>query len=242
MTWRGGLFFLCAAGVLYAPLLRWGLGVLPARASRPSAGGATAGVLATTRFQALAAAFFILCAILWMLYAWLPSLVQERFRLSLTESGFLATAYLQAGSAAGILAGGVLGDRCGRLPGGRFWVVSAGLLICSPFAYLTVAASSLVLFKIAATGFGLFAGLMMSNVVASAYDVVDPGNYGFAAGVLTFLGGLSGGLSMLTAGRWKDSIGVEPLMGCMALAAIAGSLILAGTLAPARVARPPAEV
>ena len=242
-SWRGGFFFLCAAGVLYAPLLRWGLGVLPARTSRDSAAPALAGVLVPVRFQVLAAAFFILCAILWMLYAWLPSLVHDRFRLGLTESGFLATAYLQASSAVGILAGGVIGDRCAHLhSGGRFWVVAAGLLICSPFAYLTVATSSLVIFKIAATGFGLFAGLMMSNVVASAYDVTDPRNYGFAAGILTLLGGLSGGLSTLTAGRWKDSIGVEPLMGWMALAAIVSSLILAGTLVQGSLRRPPAEV
>ncbi len=228
-SWRAGFFLLGALGVLYAPLLRWGVGVVPKRAGPGGERCRFSEVLRQPRFQGLSLVFFLLCAILWMLYAWLPTLVHERFRLSLTDSGFLATAWLQASSAAGILGGGVIGDWCARRwAGGRFQVVAGGLLIASPWAYLTVIAPSLPVFKLAAAGFGLFAGMMMANVVASAYDITDPGNYGFAAGVLTLLGGLSGGLSMLSVGQWKDTLGVQALMGCVAVAGVASALLLAG--------------
>ena len=48
--------------------------------------------------------------ILWMLYAWLADLIDERFHLSLAESGFRATLFLEAGCAAGVLLGEVLAD------------------------------------------------------------------------------------------------------------------------------------
>ena len=235
-TWRTGFVLLCILGLAYAPLLRWGLGRLPAREEKGATPHNWKEVFTPPQFHALCLAFFVLCAMLWMLYAWLPSLVHERFGLGLAESGLLATVFLQASSVAGILSGGAAGDWCaGRLAAGRFLVVAAGLAACAPFALLSVVTSSLVTFKIAAVGFGLFSGLMMSNVVASAYDVTHPRNYGLAAGVLTLLGGLSGGVATLTVGHWKETVGMEAIMGWTALAAfVAAAALLAAVVAGKR--------
>ncbi len=225
-AWRRGFSLLAAIGIGYTLLLRLGLGRLPAREAAPrEATGVRA--LASRCYGTLAAAFFVLCAMLWMCYAWLPSLLHQRFGLTLAGSGFTANAWLQAASAAGIFAGGALADwLCRRIPAGRFYIVGAGLLLCSPFAWLAFAATSLAMFKLAAVGFGLFAGMMMSNVVASAYDVVPASSYGIAAGALTMIGGVAGGLSTLFAGEWRDSLGLAPMMACASVAGIVAAVAL----------------
>ena len=53
---------------------------------------------------------------------------------------------------------------------------------------------------------------MISNIFASAYDVVAERNYGFAAGMLNLVGGLSGSAGMLLGGWWKGSVGILSLM------------------------------
>lgn len=226
--WREGFFALAAAGILYALVLARALGRAGER--RPDARHAPAAPLDVFRsrcYLALAAAFFVLCSMLWMLYAWLPDFLRARYGLSLARSGFTATFYLQAGSALGVLAGGVLADRAvKRVAPGRFYVAALGLLASAPLAYLTLAAESLAVLKSAAAGFGLLAGLMIANVFASAYDVIAERNYGFGAGVLNLVGGLAGGAAIFCTGLWKESFGIATLMGWVALAAMAAAGLL----------------
>jgi len=230
--WRRGFAALAATGVCYLPLLVLGLGRLPAPPREHDAGPRRSGALAARSYWALAGAFFVLCVLLWMLYAWLPSFVHERHGLGLAESGFTATVFLQAGSAAGILCGGALADSLiGRVRAGRFYVAAVGLLVCSPLAYAIVAAPSLALMKIACVGFGLFAGLTMSNTIAGAYDVIAPAHHGLAAGTLTLIGGLGGGISTYSVGRWKDTFGVEMLMACGSAAGVLAAVALAAVVA-----------
>jgi MFS family permease len=230
--WRRGFMALAAAGVCYIPLLVFGLGRLPAPPRQEDAASGRSGALAARSYWALAAAFFVLCVLLWMLYAWLPSFVHERHGLGLAESGFTATVFLQAGSAAGILCGGALADSLiRRVRAGRFYVAAVGLVVCSPLAYAIVAAPSLALLKAASVGFGLFAGLMMSNTIAAAYDVIAPGHHGLAAGTLTLVGGLGGGIAVYSVGRWKDAFGVETLMACASAAGVLAAALFAAVVA-----------
>lgn len=68
--------------------------------------------------------------------------------------------------------GGYVGDTYGaRRRFGRFHVLIFGLVLCAPFALGTFAAPStpsLPLLKISALCFGLFAGIFVSNIFASA--------------------------------------------------------------------------
>jgi len=226
--WRAAFAVLAIAGVAYAPVLWLGLRRVPAIAAPHQKSEASPRQIFGSRcFQALALAFFMFCAMLWMLYAWLPNWIYERYHLSLAESGFTATVYLQASSGIGILSGGAIADWCvRRVAAARFYLVGLGLLLSSPFAYFTWIMHSLALLKLASAAFGIFAGLMMSNVVASAYEVTSERNYGLAAGALNMVGGLAGGLGIFFAGKSKDSIGVEPLMGWGAIASGAAALLL----------------
>jgi MFS family permease len=225
--WRYGFTTLALIGILYAFLLGF---VLP-KTTRADGEGAPAGTLWTPAFSWMIAAFFGFCGVLWMLYAWLPSHLGERFALSMTEAGWRGTVFLQGSSFAGILIGGFYGDRTGR----RLELAALGMLLSPVFGYFVFAAPTMAGSVAATVGFGLGAGLIMSNLFAAAFALVGPGRHGWAAGLLNMAGGISGGLGMLLAGYSKDS---AAYVGLLTFLAAAGLLIqarrLSGAAAPPR--------
>ena len=61
--------------------------------------------------------YLVLCVVasifnltLWLLYAWLPDFLYEKFSLSLADAGYTATVYLQTASLIGMLGGAALAD------------------------------------------------------------------------------------------------------------------------------------
>ena len=225
--WRYGFTTLAVAGILYALVLGF---VLP-KTERTDREVGQSGTMWTPAFCWMVAAFFGYCGVLWMLYAWLPSHLGERFGLSMTEAGWRGTVFLQGSSFAGILIGGFYGDRTGR----RLELASLGMLLSPVFGYFVFAAPTISGSIAAAIGFGLGAGLVMSNLFAAAFALVGPGRHGWAAGLLNMAGGISGGVGMLLAGYSKDS---AAYVGLLTLLAAAGLLIqarrLPGAAAPPR--------
>ena len=225
--WRYGFTTLALLGILYAFVLGF---VLP-KTDRTDRDAAPTGTLWSPAFCWMVAAFFGYCGVLWMLYAWLPSHLGERFGLSMTEAGWRGTVFLQGSSFAGILIGGFYGDRTGR----RLELAALGMLLSPVFGYFVFAAPTMAGSVAATVGFGLGAGLIMSNLFAAAFALVGPGRHGWAAGLLNMAGGISGGLGMLLAGYSKDS---AAYVGLLTFLAAAGLLIqarrLPGAAAPAR--------
>jgi MFS family permease len=222
--WRVGFYSLALLGFGYAALL-WG--AFRKHREPPAAGKSLESrpidIVKSKSWLALAAAFFMFCAMLWILLVWLALLIHEKFGLTLTASGFTATVFLQAGSAAGTLAGGFLGDRAANLvPGGRLWVGAAGLFACTPFAWFVLVAPSLYATEFCSAAFGLFGGMFIANLYAGAYDVVSERNYGIAAGALNLLGGLAGGAGVLLTGLFHATLGAA---FCIRFAAIASAVM-----------------
>ena len=227
--WRQGICWLTAAGIVYAAVLIVVFRYVPKPGRKTgSAAGFAFDIFRSRCYVALSVAFFFFLTMLWVFYVWLPTFIYERFRLSMTESGFTATIYLQTCTAIGALSGGWVADKIVRRTGaGRFYVAGIGLLLSTPFAYLTLAASSVLSLKLASAAFGLLSGLMVANVFACAYDVIQEHHYGFGAGVLNMIGGLAGGAGILVAGLLKETIGIAGLIGWAAVAtAIAASVML----------------
>jgi predicted MFS family arabinose efflux permease len=228
--WRQGFGILAVVGLGYALFLSR---VLPNPACprlEERSSQSPFDILRSRCYLALLGALFVFCLMLWVLYGWLPDWIYERYRLSLATSALSATAYLQGGSAVGILIGGSVADWMRkRLRQARFYVSAFGLFLCAPFGYMTLALESLAGLKLASALFGLFAGLMMANIFASAYDVVIERNYSFAAGVLNLLGGLASGAGLFLAGWWKESIGIVALMRWAATASVFAAILLALT-------------
>jgi MFS family permease len=226
--WRAGFALLAALGISYSAVLFWRFQALRPQAEvAQKSSGSPRAVFQSRCYVGLCLVFFSFCAMLWVLYTWLPTHVYETFHVSLAESGFVATAYLQVSSAAGTLAGGFAGDALSRRQrAGRFYVTGAGLLLCAPFAVAAFQTQSLTGLKLCACGFGWFAGFLMANVVSSAYDVIAPREFGLATGVLNMTGGLGSGVAVLLAGVFKDSLGIAGILLYFALAAMALSFVL----------------
>jgi len=227
--WRAGFASLAWLGIAYAVILAPVLHrLVPGIAVRPAVRVASqpGEVFRSRPLQLLAAAFFFFCGVLWMIYAWLPQHLYARHSLTMTQAGFMATAYLQASTLAGMLAGGYLGDKRNRLG-----VTCAGLLLSPPFAWAAFAAPSLPLAIAATTAFGSTAGLFQANVFSLAFDWVAESNRGFTTGLLNAAGGVAGGAGILLAGYYRESLGVP-----FTVATAAAATVLAG-LALARFAR-----
>lgn len=230
--WRTGFFWLAAGGIAYAVVLLAALRPAPARHAKQKRPAAPFDVLKSRSYLALCAAFFNFCIILWILFAWLANFIYERYHLSLTESGFRATLFLQSGTAAGVLLGGVLGDRFAkRFPGGRFYIGGFGLFACAPFAYALVAVHSLPLLEFFSAAFGFLGGLFIANLFAGAYDVASERNYGFAAGALNMIGGLAGGAAIFLTGLFKASLGMAGLIRWGAIASAITAVIMVAVVA-----------
>lgn len=226
--WRWAFYSLGIAGVLYAlpyrSLLRTACDEPPAEARGTWSAPA---LFRVPSYGALCVVFPIFCFALWLVYSWLPDYFHERFRLSLGEAGFAATAYPQGATLAGMVLGGVCADRLyRRAKGARFWLLVAGLLIVAPCLYLMARAGSIGLAKTAATGFGLGCGLFISNLFPSAFDVVPGGVRASAVGCLNLLGGLAGGAAAYLGGEYRQTWGISGLMTIVAGLCLLGALVL----------------
>ena len=212
--WRRGSQFLVVTGLAYSAILIWRFwgfhsASVPIPAERPSPFKAVRSL----PFLLLAAVFFAFCAMLWVIYAWLPTVVHERYQLNLTQSGVTSSLCLQIGSALGVLTGGVLGDWAVTKPfTSRIEVALGGVLGCSPFALLIFSTHSLFLLQIATFCFGLSAGIFIANTFSCLYDFTDRSNLSFATGCLNMLGGAGAGAAIFLAGIFKNTRGIASLM------------------------------
>lgn len=227
--WRTAFYVAAAAGGAYSLLLYAGIHGSDAKApASTKQRGRLADLFQSRCYLALCGAFTAFCAMQWIFFAWFPTFLQERFGLSMTDSGWNATLFVQSSTIVGILTGGALADRLTiRWPAARFYVAAAGVAASAPFAYLTFAADSLNYARLWSAGFGLFAGLLAANAFAAAYDVVAVHNRGLGGGFLNMTGGISSATMIYVAGILKDTIGFSGLLVWMASAAVAAaSLVL----------------
>ena len=223
-SWRTGCAIAAAVGILYAAFLSR---KLPASIPAPVTSGRqnVFSVYRSATYVVLSIAFFAHCAMLWIFYAWLPSFLAERYHLSMTASGFQGTVFVQVACGAGVLTGAVLADRLARrFAGARFHIAAAGMLFAAPFGYLTFAVQSLTAATLFSALYGYFAGLMIANVFAAAYEVVPRAQFGLAAGLLNMIGGIAATIMIYLAGYLKESIGFSGLLQWIALACVLAAL------------------
>ncbi|MFN7935567.1 MAG: MFS transporter [Bryobacteraceae bacterium] len=224
--WRWGFVLASCAGVGYALVLLRGL---PANRAEAVADTGNPWRIAFALFRGpcysmLCLAFFAFCSMLWVFYAWFPNHLVERFGLSMSESGFRATVFVQLSCGAGVLIGGRLADTLSRrLAAARYYIAGCGILFSAPFGYLTFAAETLEVTTVFSICYGLASGLMVSNTFAAAYDAIGQRNFGLGSGVLNMIGGFAASIMIFLAGVLKSSIGFSGLLlyvaiGCVVMA------------------------
>ena len=216
--WRLAFQVLGAAGILLAiPLWRFlksvpGSFLRQDSGERPGAGS----FLSLFRIPSLrVVGIFVSVATfgLYLVYTWLPTFLHDKFSLGLARAGFEASVYPQAGTAVGLLAGGILADRFySRTHAARFWIILSAFFTAGPAIFLLGQLSTLESVRIAATVFGFFSGFISGNQAASAFDVVPAAYRASAVGVLNLLGASVSGFAPFLGGLARRTIGVDQVM------------------------------
>lgn len=227
--WRWAFYSLGIAGILYAvpyhALLR--KTVAEPKPEAREAGLSVAELARIPSYGVLCVVFPMFCFALWLVYTWLPDYFHERFSLTLSEAGLAATAYPQGATLVGLLLGGGCADRLYRTTRtARFRLLTLGLFILAPSLYLVSQAGSLGLAKAGCVGFGLGCGLFISNLFASAFDVVTARVRASAVGWLNLLGGLVSGVAAYLGGEFHHSVGIPTLMTVASGLCLLGAVLL----------------
>jgi predicted MFS family arabinose efflux permease len=158
---------------------------------------------------------------------WMPTLLYQKFHLSLAQAGFHATFYHYLGAFLGVLLGGSLADRwSARYRLSRPSIQLIGLVAGAPFVYLLGHAGSTTVVYASLGLFGLFRGLYDSNLFASLYEVVRPEARATATGVMLAVAFLGGGSAAVAVGWLSQRIGLDAALSSTAVFYLAAAGLL----------------
>jgi len=198
-------------------------------ASKPAA--QLPNTLLTPTYMSYCFSFFSICAILWVIYTWLPDIVKTKFNLSLADAGLVATLYVQVPMIVAIFGGAFLGDRLmKRDKRSRLFIMISGLTLSCPFIYFIARAETLEQLKLAALGYGFFKGVFSSNFLASLSDILPVDRRGFGIGFCNSIGALAAGLSAYLFGLLKTQFSIETLFGFAGVLGLVATSLLMITL------------
>lgn len=140
---------------------------------------------------------------------WMPSLLVEKFGLTLTQAGFSSMFYHHLGAFIGVIAGGATADRLSKFnPRNRLVVQAVSLLAGAPFIYWIGMSSTATTTYAALFLFGVFRGAYDSNIFASLYEVVKPAIRSSASGLMLMFAFLVGAFSPYMLGILKPTLGL----------------------------------
>lgn len=234
--WRYGFHVFGIFGCLYAILLLFFLhdrkekGLLideakPENPVRLKLGESIRSLLSERSYLVLLGYFVVLGIANWLIYAWLPTFLKDRFALGLGEAGISATLYPQIGSFIGVLLGGIWADRWAKAnPRGRILVIVLGFTIGAPALIWMSWTSVFVIAILVLLLFGIARGFSDANLMPVVRQVVDSRYAATAYGILNFLSTIAGGLMVYVGGALKDAE-----IKLSAIYIVAAGLLLLGT-------------
>jgi MFS family permease len=163
-----------------------------------------------------------------VLFTWMPTLLYEKFRMSLAMAGLTATLYVQLTSMLGSPVGGWVADTLRRrMPGGRILVQAIGIFFEAPFAAWCALTGSVEWLIVSLIFWGICKGFYEANIFASVFDVVGPEARGTATGFMNMMGWLAGGATApVLIGYLSGRIGLSYAMALAASAYVIASILL----------------
>jgi predicted MFS family arabinose efflux permease len=179
-------------------------------------------------FYAMMAAVGVQGAVSWTIIGWMPTQMQEQFKLGQGAAGFSALGFLYGGQILGLLVGGFWTDRWSVVnPRARIFVPAAAIVFAAPAFWLT-GWSPLIAFTLASLSlWGLAMGFLGANLMPIICLVVDSRYRATAMGVLNLCAAVSGGLAVYVVGAMRDArIG----FGMILMLAGGGAIVCAASL------------
>ncbi len=142
----------------------------------------------------------------WAVIGWMPTYLNEHFKLSQGTAGLSATGYLQAAALVGVLVGGWWADRWSKVnERARIYVPMIGVLVAAPGILL---ASGIDWLPLAIGGlicFGLAKAFSDSNMMPILCTVTDSRYRATGYGVLNLFSCIVGGLTIYAGGVLRDA-------------------------------------
>lgn len=157
---------------------------------------------------------------------WMPTFLQEHFKMDAAIAATNAVVWHYAGAFIGVMVGGRITDKLASVRKTiRFEANIAGLVLGAPFIYLMAVAPSVTLCCLAMLAFGLCRGIYDSNLFASLFDVVAPRYRASASGLMLCFAFIIGSTSPMVLGWIRDHFG----MG-YGIASLSGFYLLGGVI------------
>jgi predicted MFS family arabinose efflux permease len=237
LHWRASFWILGTIGILFTwPLWRF-LSRMPLRFSENRGTekarlGTFIGLLRIPTLGIVTLFVAVSTFGLYLVYTWLPTFLYDKFHLGMARAGFEASVYPQIGTVAGLLVGTSIADfYFRRTKASRFWVITVALFAATPCLALIGASSTLDGARLAAIGFGFFAGCISGNHAAAAFEVVPASLRASAVGVLNLIGVAVSGFAPFLGGLARRTIGVDRLMAFTSVVYVVTSFVVIwGTL------------
>jgi fucose permease len=155
---------------------------------------------------------------------WMPSLLVERFDLSLAEAGFQSVAWHHILAYGGLLVAGTVGDHLSRFwPRIRLFSMGISLLSFAPFLLICAKAMSPTTLYLALGAFGFFRGVYDASLYAAIFERVENRLRASVTGLIVAVAYVVGALSPVIMGALRQHYGLEAGMEVLA-----GSAFIAG--------------
>ncbi|PRD56990.1 MFS transporter [Sphingobacterium gobiense] len=236
--WRFGFHLFGFIGVLYAMILWFTLVEYRDKerdADKKTIAGSEKKIAVGQTFRAIfqLRSFYIVLiyfAILgmanWIVNGWMPTFLKQQYALDLGAAGLSATGYIQIGSFAGVVLGGLLADYWVRKSAkGRLYAIVLGFVLGAPCLFLLSSTST---FGIAIAGmvvFGLGRGFNDANLMPLLRQIVEGRYVATAYGFLNCLSTIVGGIMVYLGGALMDAqIGLSIIYQVTAILLLCGSL------------------
>jgi MFS family permease len=174
---------------------------------------------------------------------WMPSILAERFGLSLASAGFQSVAWHHIFGYLGLLLTGIASDRLVlRYPRSRLLSMGLGLTLCAPWIYLSATLDSTFAVYCALGAFGFFRGVYDANLFAAIFDCVENRLRSTVTGLVVACAYAVGAIAPVMMGALRDHYGMEAGLQALAIVAlVAGLLFLSIVLKASRPFTPIAE-
>ena len=246
--WRSPFLLFGVLGVIWAAVLFFCLRdpeTLAAKAkSQPhiSFGEAVRRVFGETRILLMGVVFgcIVFCNVGYI--TWMPTLLHEKFSLSLANAGFTSMLWHVLFAIGGVMVGGRVSDWLrGRAGRGRLFVLLAGFAGCIPFLAMTGLAPSLFWAVAGLSMFGFFRGVCDATFFPSLIEMIEPAYRSSCQGAVISFGLLIGALAPIGLAWIKGGFGLDAGMASLAAIAAAGLLLVGCISAMSHSVRPPTQ-
>ena len=231
--WRSPFFLFGALGVLWAVVLFFCLrdpgtqAVETTSPARVSFGEAVRRVFGETRILLMGVVFGCIVFSNVGYITWMPTLLHEKFSLSLAAAGFTSMLWHVLFAIGGVMAGGRVSDWLrGHAPRGRLLVLLVGFGGCIPFLTMTGLAPSLFWAIAGLSMFGFFRGVCDATFFPSLIEMIEPAYRSSCQGAVISFGLLIGALAPIGLAWLKGCFGLDVGMASLAVVAVAGLLLV----------------